>query len=116
MNNIPNQIDYIEFSAPDKASLEASRHFYQKIFGWNYQAWGDEYIDTDDSGLSSGIAVKSKKAAPLVVIYTEDLEVALSQVKKAGGQITQDIFEFPSGRRFHFTDPAGTELAIWSES
>ncbi|MBP2624145.1 VOC family protein [Streptococcus oricebi] len=115
MNNIPNQIDYIEFSAPDKASFKASQDFYQKVFGWNYQAWGDEYIDTDDSGLSSGITIEPKKA-PLVVIYREDLEAALSQVKQAGGQITQGIFEFPGGRRFHFTDPAGTELAIWSQS
>jgi len=24
-------------------------------------------------------------------------------------------FQFPGGRRFHFTDPGGNELAVWSE-
>ncbi|VVT23323.1 Glyoxalase family protein [Marinobacter salarius] len=27
----------------------------------------------------------------------------------------QDIFSFPGGRRFHFSDPNGNEYAVWSE-
>jgi len=30
----------------------------------------------------------------------------------AGGTIVQGIFHFPGGRRFHFTEPSGNELAI----
>ena len=33
----------------------------------------------------------------------------------AGGTIVKDIFSFPGGRRFQFTDPDGYELAVWSE-
>ncbi len=34
--------------------------------------------------------------------------------KKNFVDISQDIFDFPGGRRFHFVDPVGTEFAVWS--
>jgi len=43
------------------------------------------------------------------------LERTLDAVTAAGGEIVRPIFSFPGGRRFHFTDPAGNELAVWSE-
>jgi predicted enzyme related to lactoylglutathione lyase len=33
-------------------------------------------------------------------------------VTAAGGTITVPIFSYPGGRRFHFADPAGNELAV----
>jgi predicted enzyme related to lactoylglutathione lyase len=54
-------------------------------------------------------------AAPLPVIRVDDLEAAFDAVTKAGGTIAKPIFSFPGGRRFHFIDPAGSELAVWSE-
>ena len=54
-------------------------------------------------------------AAPLPVIRVDDLEAALDAVTKAGGTIAKPIFSFPGGRRFQFIDPAGSELAVWSE-
>jgi predicted enzyme related to lactoylglutathione lyase len=36
-------------------------------------------------------------------------------VESAGGTIARPIFSFPGGRRFHFVDPAGNELAVWGE-
>jgi len=36
-------------------------------------------------------------------------------VQAAGGEITHPIFAFPGGRRFHFRDPSGNDLAVWSE-
>lgn len=38
-----------------------------------------------------------------------------TKVRAAGGDITRPIFAFPGGRRFHFRDPSGNELAVWSE-
>jgi len=38
------------------------------------------------------------------------------KVEAAGGVIIRSIYAFPGGRRFHFADPAGTELAVWSET
>jgi predicted enzyme related to lactoylglutathione lyase len=53
--------------------------------------------------------------APLVVFYAPELEQTLAEVRRFGGEITRDIFEFPGGRRFHFTAPGTGEFAIWSE-
>lgn len=52
---------------------------------------------------------------PLVIVYSSDLGRSFEAVKAAGGQITKEPFEFPGGRRFHFKDPSGNELAVWSE-
>ena len=58
-------------------------------------------------------------ALELVVI--EQLENSLGgghcsvAVVAAGGGLTKDIFPFPGGRRFQFTDPNGNELAVWSD-
>lgn len=108
------RIDYVELPAKDVA---ASKRFYSSAFGWKYQDWGPEYADTNDGRLGSGLngAADSPLRAPLVVLYAVDLEAARDRVRSAGGRIARDIFSFPGGRRFHFVDPAGNELAVWSE-
>jgi len=47
------------------------------------------------------------------VIQVKDLEAVLAAVETAGGEIVQPIRSFPGGRRFHFRDPSGNELAAW---
>jgi uncharacterized protein len=108
-----NRIDYVEFSAPTPEALAGARKFYGEAFGWEYKSWGPAYADTQSSGVASGIGVSNQ--APLVVIYFADLEDARARVLAAGGVLVKDIFAFPGGRRFHFKDPAGNELAAWSE-
>ena len=116
MIHIPNHIDYIEFPAPDAAAHGASKAFYEQIFGWKYQDWGSDYSDTQGSGLGSGISSQpGTRPLPLAVIYTDRLEGTMAKVEASGGEITQPIFSFPGGRRFHFRDPAGNELAVWSD-
>ncbi|MFT6490343.1 MAG: putative enzyme related to lactoylglutathione lyase [Parvibaculaceae bacterium] len=51
----------------------------------------------------------------LVVLYASDLLACCAAVEKAGGTILQAIYDFPGGKRFHFEDPNGNELAVWSE-
>lgn len=113
----PNHIDYIELPADSAAGIAKVKAFYGATFGWSYKDWGDDYVDTASSGVSSGFNADAshRPAKPLVVIYTDDLEAARGRVVGAGGTITRDIFAFPGGRRFHFTDPCGNELAAWSE-
>ena len=53
---------------------------------------------------------------PLTVIYVRDLDAARARVEASGGVIVHEIYAFPGGRRFHFADPAGNELAVWSEA
>jgi predicted enzyme related to lactoylglutathione lyase len=112
MNN--NQIDYIEFRAAD---LPAVKRFYTSCFGWAFTDYGPEYCSFTNSGVSGGF---QKSDAPtgkgvLVVLYHEDLERIRESIIAAGGEVVQDIFSFPGGRRFHFMDPAGNQLAVWSD-
>tara|TARA_Y100000588_G_scaffold375601_1_gene452155 strand:+ start:264 stop:614 length:351 start_codon:yes stop_codon:yes gene_type:complete len=110
-------INYVEFAAKDLGSTEA---FFQRVFGWDFTPYGTEYIAFSGSGLEGGFYQSDKMAnvnsgSALVVIYSLNLERSLEKVQKAGGTICQDIFAFPGGRRFHFLEPSGNELAIWSD-
>ncbi|MFI5279681.1 MAG: VOC family protein [Gemmatimonadales bacterium] len=109
------RIDYIEFPATDVAG---TRRFYERVFGWKFEDYGPDYQSFADGRIAGGFTKEKKVAAgvgPLVVLYAVDLEQVQSQIKKEGGRVVKEIFSFPGGRRFHFTDPSGNELAVWSE-
>jgi len=110
-------IDYIEFPAAD---FDATKSFYSKAFGWRFQDYGEDYCGFNDEKLDGGF-YKSKRSSStengsaLVVLYADDLEKTLEKVVANGGIIVRPMFDFPGGRRFHFADPNGNELAVWSE-
>lgn len=110
-----NQIDLIEFPVTSVAELKQTKEFFSNVFNWKYTDWGDDYADTTDSGASSGVNADGGATMPLTVIYSEDLEKTKELVVKNGGKIIVDTYSFPGGRRFHFTEPNGNELAVWSE-
>ena len=116
-NRRVNCIDFLEFPADDKGCLTKAKDFYKKVFNWSYQDWGDDYSDTQSSGLSSGINAdpSHRPSYPLAVLYARNLESIREKVIEGDGVITREIFSFPGGRRFHFKDPAGNELAVWSD-
>ncbi len=60
-------------------------------------------------------AESARGGTVLVVIFAVDLGAAEQRVRAAGGKIVKPIFSFPGGRRFHFSDPSGNELAVWSD-
>lgn len=113
----PNHITFIEFPAHSVEALSRARQFFKDAFGWSYKDWGDDYSDTSDSGLSSGINADPahRPPHPLAVIYSTDLEATRAKIAAVKGEITREIFSFPGGRRFHFKDPCGNELAVWSD-
>ena len=115
--NRNNKIDYIELPVNNSNLLEKNKSFFSTVFGWSYKDWGNDYSDTNDSGIGSGINADPdhKPVYPLVVIYVEDLEFVRDAVVSSGGTITKEIFPFPGGRRFHFKDLAQNELAVWSD-
>ena len=115
MGRVNNHIDYVEFPAKDIGELEKVKEFFGEVFDWSYTMYGDDYADTSDSGMGSGINAENPTPTPLTVIYVSDLQEAYNKVKIAGGTITKEIFDFPGGTRFHFQDPAGNNLAAWSE-
>lgn len=114
------QIDYIEFPA---TNIEATKRFYSQVFGWNFQDYGPDYTSFHDGRLAGGFNtaaeptgdVGAKTRGPLIVIYASSLEGTYAKVTEAGGKIVREIFGFPGGRRFHFSDPNGNELSVWSE-
>ena len=108
------RVDYIEFLATD---IEETKRFYSEVFGWEFTDYGPDYTSFTDGRLGGGFALAPEVTAggPLVVLYATNLEEIEARVSESGGQIVREIFEFPGGRRFHFTDPSGNELAVWSE-
>ena len=117
-NKLPKaKIDYVEFPVKSVKDFEKTKLFYSKVFGWNYTDWGEDYSDTKDSGVGSGLNADAQQNTkhPLAVIYVSDLESTQVQIKNLGGKISKEIFSFPGGRRFHFIDPSGNELAVWAD-
>ena len=110
------RIDYVEL--PTATAHELTRAFYAKAFGWDFTAYGPTYSATTNGTTDVGLQGDPADAlsAPLPVIRVDGLEAAFDAVAKAGGTIAKPIFSFPGGRRFHFIDPSGSELAVWSQS
>ena len=108
------RVDYIEFTA---ANLERTKQFYADVFGWEFTDYGPEYTSFHDGRLAGGFRAAAQVTAggPLIVLYATDLEAVEGSIRERGGRIVRETFEFPGGRRFHFTDPSGNELAVWSD-
>jgi predicted enzyme related to lactoylglutathione lyase len=104
------RIDFIELPATD---IAASQRFYASAFGFDMTAFGPSYACTMSGDVDLGLQGDTAEAtaAPLPVIHVDDLDAALAAVTGAGGAITKAAFSFPGGRRFHFRDPGGNELA-----
>jgi len=108
-----HRIDYIEFGATD---IERIKQFYSSVFGWTFTDYGPAYTSFVDGRMTGGFTTEAAPGgSPLVVIYANDLEGSYAKVKAGRGKILKEIFSFPGGRRFHFADPSGNQLAVWSE-
>ena len=108
------RVDYVEFGSTD---LTLTKNFYGGVFGWVFTDFGETYTSFKDGRLAGGFTTQASVAGggALVVMYAVDLEVVAAAVQKHGGAVVKEIFSFPGGRRFHFTDPSGNELAVWSD-
>lgn len=111
------KVDYLEFPASDLDAVEA---FYSTVFNWTFESYGPEYRAFSDGRLDGGfyrsdLHSLADKGGALVIFYAENLEQAEQAVMSAGGTILKPIFSFPGGRRFQFADPAGNELAVWTD-
>ncbi|MDP3773972.1 MAG: VOC family protein [Gemmatimonadales bacterium] len=108
------RVDYVEFPATD---VVATKTFYETVFGWRFEDYGPDYQSFHDGRLGGGFRKQAAPSpgGPLVVIYAVDLEAMERKVRSAGGTIARATVAFPGGRRFHFTDPSGNELAVWTD-
>lgn len=114
---IDQKINYLELPARD---LDAVQGFYEKAFGWSFTDYGPQYRAFNDGFIDGGFrraeaASSTRNGAALIVLYARDLEATRDTVLRHGGTVVQEIFPFPGGRRFHFEDPNGNELAVWSD-
>lgn len=109
------KLDYIEMPATG-GTLDSVKAFYSTAFSWSFTDYGPSYSAFSE-GLDGGFHTDAAEGSlkPLPVLYSENLEETLNVVTMAGGRIVKPIFSFPGGRRFHFSDPAGNELAVWGE-
>jgi predicted enzyme related to lactoylglutathione lyase len=108
------RIDYVEL--PSATAHELTRAFYAKAFGWQFSDYGPTYSATTNGTTDVGLQGDPEHAlsAVLPVIRVDNLEAVFDAVSGAGAVIAKPIFSFPGGRRFHFIDPSGNELAVWS--
>ena len=118
MSERHHRIDYIELTV---SNLAAAKVFYGEVFGWAFTDYGPGYAGIqgtphEQGGLSEGEVGAPAKGSPLIVLYSDDLDATLAAVEAKGGTIDTPPFDFPGGRRFHFRDPSGNVLAVWTES
>jgi predicted enzyme related to lactoylglutathione lyase len=108
------RIDYVEFSTDE---MRRTREFYEGIFGWEFTDWGPDYISFSDGRLAGGFSRGERGTGdgPLIVIYAADLAATEAAIVARGGAVVKETFSFPGGRRFHFSDPGGNVLAVWSD-
>lgn len=111
------KLNYVELPARD---LGATKGFFEQAFGWTFEDFGPDYCAFSDQGLDGGfyrseLYSSTLSGAALLVFLSDDLEATLARVEQAGGRIEKPIFEFPGGRRFHFSEPSGNEFAAWSD-
>lgn len=109
------QIDNIELNVSD---IARSKAFYASAFGWSFVDYGPTYTEFSDGRLTGGFTTGEpvRPGGPLIILYADDLEGTQLRLKAAGAIISREVFAFPGGRRFHFIDPDGYELAVWSAS
>lgn len=115
--NQHEKLNYVEFPSRNLSSTKA---FFEAVFSWSFVDYGPEYTAFSGQGLDGGffrseLASSTDNGAALLVFYSSQLEVTLDKVLQAGGTINKPVFSFPGGRRFHFVEPGGNELAVWSD-
>ena len=108
------RMDYIEFRA---TNIEQTKKFYSGVFGWEFTDYGPDYTSFKDGRMGGGFeaAADVQGGGPLVVLYAVKLEEIEALIIESGGRVVRETFDFPGGRRFHFADPSGNELAVWSD-
>jgi uncharacterized protein len=113
----PNSVDYVEIPS---SNLKKTRAFFEALFAWQFTDYGPEYTAFEDGRISGGfflspMTAQTANGSALIVFYSEKLESIREQTLQLGATITRDIFSFPGGRRFQFTEPGGSEFAVWSD-
>ena len=100
--------------------MDETKAFFKKVFGWEFTDYGPDYTAYEGRSIDCGffksdLCSQTQTGGALVIFYSEALEETEKKIVAANGKITKKIFSFPGGRRFHFTEPSGNEIAVWSD-
>jgi len=112
------KLNYIEFPVKN---IDVAKGFFSEVFGWRFEDFGDSYAAFYGAGIDGGFfqadqTVQVSSGSVLLVFYSDNLEATIDKILAANGSISQDIFSFPEGKRFHFLDPCGNEYAVWTKT
>ena len=106
-----DKIDYVEFPSSNRAVTSA---FFRAAFGWGITSYGPDYDGLEGAGIDGGVDQnEGRVAATMAVVRTDNLDDAERRVTAAGGTVTRPQYDFPGGRRFHFREPGGNEMAVY---
>jgi len=115
--NEHEKINYVELPAKN---IEETKAFFTSAFGWSFTDYGPEYAAFSNEGLDGGffkaeLSSSTNNGAALIVFYSNNLKSTQEKIENSKGIIIKEIYSFPGGHRFHFTDPSGNEFAVWSD-
>ncbi|GHA99388.1 glyoxalase [Algimonas arctica] len=115
MGQLHHGFNYIELPSTNNAAM---KQFYGAAFGWTFEDWGPTYVAIHVAGVDGGFDQESDRKpsdqGSLVILYSDDLLASEASIRSAGAEVSMPAYDFPGGRRFHFKDPSGNELAVWS--
>jgi len=114
---MPNNIAHFDIAADD---VERARRFYERVFGWRFEAWGppDFYLihtgPLSDPGIHGSISKREEPAAGHgrtafeCTVSVDDLAAIKAAVVRSGGKIVLDEYEIVGvGRMIRFEDSEG---------
>ena len=112
------------------SNFEQAKQFYEKVFDWKVELWGDEGamayttpVDNDQNptepgGINGGFYKrKSKGDQPSFGVETASIDRTLKAIQGAGGKVItpkHSIGEW--GFMADFADPEGNVIALWEKS
>ncbi len=122
--NKNNSVVHFEIPAGD---LNASKEFYQSVFGWEMKAYSDDYVsvttaETDERGgskvpgaINGGLQKKGERAvSPTIVVQVENIDEVLHSIKEKGGTVAIEKEAMGDmGYYAQFNDPEGNRLGLF---
>ncbi len=117
---MPNNIAHFDIEADD---IDRARRFYQRVFGWRFEAWGppDFYMIHTGSAADPGIhGSMSKRPEPVTgrsrvgfecTVSVDDLGAIKAAVVANGGKLVLDEYEIVGvGKMIRFEDTEGNSV------
>ena len=107
------------FEVPTK-DLEASKAFYKRVLGWQFDEQGGMTMFRDESGAFGHFWPQKgklpKQAQVGLYIEVKSIATVLAKVQKAGGTVVQEKTKLPGGMGSigMFADPLGVVWGLHS--